>query len=289
MAQGILLALLAATVYGLLGVAYEAAGKRRYQIWDVVLYMQFTGFVIGLVISLSSRSLIFDSRLLVLGLLGAATFVGSLGSYLMACREKDIGANWTIVNLSVILPILFSILWFHDTFTVSKALAIVFTVLSIVVIGGGFQGTAAKESSFGWMKYIALAFFFNAWLPILLRFVPEGFSALFTTYLYGIGFLLVLAYRLLEGRTFNRDRGLIAISMAAAGTHWSGIMLTIAALAVIARVSSQAGIVVYPITNGLVIPVGVLLGVWILKQKIYACTIAGVGMAVIALVLLSIG
>src|SRR5579871_1621656 len=46
---------------------------------------------------------------------------------------------------------------------------------------------------------------------------------------------------------------------------------------------------VYPITNGLVIPVGVLLGVWILKQKIYVRTIAGMGMAVIALVLLSIG
>lgn len=289
MALGILLSLLAATVYGLLGVAYEAAGKRHYRTWDVVLYMQFAGLLIGLTISLASRSLIFDSRLLLLGILGAGTFVGALGSYLMACREKDIGANWTIVNLSVILPILVSVVWFHDTFTAGKAAALIFTLLSIVVIGGGPQGTTAKGRSFGWMKYIALAFFFNAWLPILLRFVPEGLAAVFTTYLYGIGFLLVLAYRLLQREPPDRDHGLIAISMAAAGTHWSGIMLTIAALAVVSRVSSQAGIVVYPITNGLVIPVGVLLGVWILKQRIYARTIAGVGMAVIALVLLSVG
>jgi drug/metabolite transporter (DMT)-like permease len=289
MRDGILLSLSAATVYGLLGVVYEAAGKRCYKIWDVVLFMQFTGLIVGVAISAINGSLFFNMRLLVLGALGGGTFVGCLGSYLMACREEDIGANWTILNLSVILPVFISILWFHDTFTAAKAIAIMLTVLSIIVIGGGFEGAKAKQRSFRWLRYIALAFFLNAWLPILLRLVPESFSAIFTTYLYGSGFLLVLAYKLLKEQSVPRDRGLIAISAAAAGTHWSGIMLTIAALAVVARVSSQAGIVVYPITNGLVIPVGVLLGAWILKQKIHTRTIAGIGMAVIALVLLSVG
>ena len=45
MTQGILLALGAALVYGFLGVSYDVAAKRNYKIWDVILYMQFTGFV----------------------------------------------------------------------------------------------------------------------------------------------------------------------------------------------------------------------------------------------------
>ena len=59
----------------------------------------------------------------------------------------------------------------------------------------------------------------------------------------------------------------MGISAAAAVTHWSGLMLTMAALVVVGRVSSQAGLVVYPITNGLVIPMAVVLGALILKQK----------------------
>jgi len=77
--------------------------------------------------------------------------------------------------------------------------------------------------------------------------------------------------------------------MGAAATHWSGIMLTMAALAVIGRVSSEAGVVVYPITNGLVIPVGVLLGVWLLKARIHSRTKIGIALAVVALVFLSLG
>jgi drug/metabolite transporter (DMT)-like permease len=287
--QGILLSLLAASLYGLLGVCYEAAGKRHYNVWDVALFMQLTGFVIGLVISGLLHSFFINLRLLGLGIVGAITFVASLGSYLMACRQRDIGANWTIVNLSVILPILFSVLWFHDTFSVGKVIAVILTVLSILIICGGFKGVGRAEGSFKWIKYIGLAFFFNAWLPILLRFVPKQQSALFTTYLYGAGFVVVLIYKFLTDSKMPSGRGLMSISVAAAGAHWSGMVLTIMALAAVGRISTQAGIVVYPITNGLVIPLGVLLGVWILKEKIYARTIAGVALGVAALVFLSVG
>lgn len=289
MIEGILLSLLAATTYGLLGVSYEVAAKRGYRIWDVVSYMQLTGLVIGSVITAFWGLPLFDGHLLALGFLGAATFVGSIACYLMASRERDIGANWTIVNLSVVLPILVSILWFHDTFTALKAVAIICTILSIVVIGGGFKGAIGGGHAVRWMKYIALAFFLNAWLPTLLRFVPEGNSALFTTYLYGIGFLLVQGYKLVLDRRWPAEKGLITVSMSAAATHWSGIMLTMAALAVVGRVSSEAGVVVYPITNGLVIPVGVLLGVWLLKEKVLPRTKIGIALAVVALVFLSLG
>ena len=172
MIEGIFLSLLAATTYGLLGVSYELAAKRRYKILDVVSYMQLTGLVIGSVITAFFGLPFFNTRLLALGFLGAATFVGSIACYLMASRERDIGANWTIVNLSVILPILVSILWFHDTFTALKALAIVFTVLSIVIIGGGFKGAKGGEHGSRWVKYIVLAFFLECMAAYLIEVCP---------------------------------------------------------------------------------------------------------------------
>ena len=287
MTPGVLLALAAALVYGFLAVSYEVAAKRHYQTWHVILYMQFTGLLIGLAVTLFLRLPIYNLRLLGMGLIGAVTFVGGVACYLQASREREIAANWTIVNLSVVLPILFSVWWFKDAFNLAKALGVLFTLAAIIVIGGGFQRTAAAERSSRWLMYIALAFFLNAWLVVLLRFVPPGRGPVFTAYLYGIGFLLVLGYTLARGPRALPDGALFAISAAAAVTHWSGLMLTMAALVVVGRVSSQAGLIVYPITNGLVIPVAVVLGALLLKQKISFRSGIGVALGIVAMLLLS--
>jgi drug/metabolite transporter (DMT)-like permease len=287
MTQGILLALAAALVYGFLGVSYEVAAKRHYKIWDVILYMQFMGFVIGLTVTALRGLPFYEPRLLAMGLLGAVTFVGGLGSYLQASRERDIAANWTIVNLSVMLPILVSVWWFKDVFSLTKGLGVIFTLTSIAVIGGGFRNVTGTAPASRWLTYISLAFFLNAWLVVLLRFVPAGYGPVFTAYLYGIGLLVVLGCKLIRDRRWPTERALVGIGVVAAMTHWSGLMLTMAALVVVGRVSSQAGLVVYPITNGLVIPVAVILGALLLKQKISARSGMGVVLGMIAMVLLS--
>jgi hypothetical protein len=177
--------------------------------------------------------------------------------------------------------------WFKDAFNFTKGLGVLFTLVSIVMIGGGFQRTATAGRSSRWFIYIGLAFFLNAWLVVLLRFVPAGRGPAFTAYLYGIGFLLVLGYKLAGNRRWPTERALIGISAAAAVTHWSGLMFTMAALVLVGRVSSQAGLVVYPITNGLVIPVAVVLGALLLKQKISFRSGMGVVLGMVAMVLLS--
>jgi drug/metabolite transporter (DMT)-like permease len=286
MTQGILLALLAATIYGFLGISFEVAAKRHYPVWDVILYKQLTGFVIGLVFAVAMGLPLYEPRLIGLGLLGAAAYVVTLAAYLTASRERDIAANWTIVNLSVVVPILISIFWFKDAFTLMKALGVVFTLASIVLIGGGGgRKLAADARPARWVRFISIAFLLNGVLVILFRFVPENYSALFTVYFYGISFMLVLPYKLARRTGLVPDRNLYFVSALGAVTHWSGIMLTMAALAVVGRVSSQAGVIVYPITNGLVIPIGVLLGAWLLKQHLHLRSAVGVGMGMAGLAL----
>lgn len=289
MTQGILLALLAATIYGFLGISFELAAKRHYPVWDVIVYKQLTGFVIGLVCAIWMGLPLFHPRLVGLGLVGAVAYVVTLAAYLTASRERDIAANWTIVNLSVVVPILISIFWFKDAFTLMKALGVGFTLASIVLIGGGGDPKKANVHLVGgsrWFRFILIAFLLNGVLVILFRFVPEGLSALFTVYFYGISFLLVLPYKIVRRTALLPGRDLYLVSALGAITHWSGIMLTMAALAAVGHVSAQAGVIVYPITNGLVIPVGVLLGAWLLKQHLHVRTALGVGMGMAALALL---
>jgi hypothetical protein len=288
MTQGILLALLAATIYGFLGISFEIAAKRHYPVWDVIVYKQLTGFVIGLVCAVGLGLPLYEPRLMGLGLIGAVAYVVTLAAYLTASRERDIAANWTIVNLSVVVPILISIFWFKDAFTRMKALGVVFTLASIILIGGGGKAKSAglAVGRPRWLRFILIAFLLNGVLVILFRFVPGNLSALFTVYFYGISFLLVLPYKIARRTALIPERNLYLVSALGAVTHWSGIMLTMAALAVVARVSTQAGVIVYPITNGLVIPIGVLLGAWLLKQRMHVRTALGVGMGMAALALL---
>jgi drug/metabolite transporter (DMT)-like permease len=287
MVQGILLALAAATIYGFLGITFEVAAKRHYPVWDVILYKQLTGFLIGLGFTATLGLPLYSPYLIGLGLIGALAYVITLAAYLTASRERDIAANWTIVNLSVALPILVSVFWFKDTFTMLKAIGVLLTLTSIALIGGGASARSAvtgRQSR--WLKFISIAFLLNGVLVILFRFVPEGHSALFTVYFYGISFLIVLPYKLYQHSRLVPERRLFAISAAGAVTHWSGIMLTMAALSVAGRASANAGVIIYPITNGLVIPIGVVLGVWLLNQKLAGRTAMGVAVGMAALVFL---
>ena len=228
MTQGILLALAAALSYGFLGISFETAGKRRYDVWTFIFYKQITGLAIGLVFTLALGTPLYSTRLIWLGLIGAASYVATLAAYLVASRERDIAANWTILNLSVILPIGVSILWFGDAFTPTKAIGVLFTLLSIALIGGGGGDLAHLWRDSAWMRCILVAFLLNGVLAMLFRFVPEGGGALFTVYFYGISFLMAAPYKWKAAQPI--DKGLLGLSALGAATHWVGIMCTMAAL-----------------------------------------------------------
>jgi len=276
MTSGVMLALAAALVFGFLGISFEVAGKRKYNVWDVILLKQAAGLLIGLAVAAFTGGLAFTPRLAVLGLIAAASYIVCLAAYLTASRERDIAANWTVVNLSVVVPVLVSVFWFHDPLTPAKAAGAVLTALSIGAIGGGFQGAGGSL----WAVAIALAFFFNAWMPVLFRFVPPGSEVLFTVYFHGLSLPILLLYKALREPRWRYSRDLAGVSLAAAVTHWGGIVLTMLALV------RASGVIVYPISNGLVIPIGVLLGLVLLKQRVRPRAALGVGLGMAGLVLL---
>lgn len=282
-----MLAVLAATVYGFLGVAFELAAKREYPKWDFMMYKQLCGTLLGLAMAVVLRLPFVAPRVLVLALVGAVFYLATLWAYLTASRERDIAANWTILNLSVVVPICLSVLQFHDKFSSSKAAGFGFTVVAIILIGG----LGAKKVNFTrkWVQWITVAFFLNGWFVILLRFVPEKLGALFTFYFYGLSTLMTLLYKVVVRENFSRQKGIYWVAALGAVTHWSGIMLTILALYLVGQVSAQAGLIVYPITNGLPIVMGVVIGSFVLRQKITTREKWGIACGGLAMVLLSWG
>lgn len=287
MVPGILFALLAATVYGLLGVAFELAAKKGYPKWDFIMLKQLCGTVIGLAFVIARRVPFNEPRVLMLAFIGAVFYVATCSAYLTASRERDIAANWTILNLSVVVPVLLSVVVFHDRLSLSKSAGFGLTVVAIILIGG--FGTTKAEVSRQWVVWIIVAFLLNGWFVILLRFVPKPASGLFTFYFYGLSALLTIVVRVCALQGSIRMSDMYPIAALGAAAHWSGIMLTIVALDHVGQVSAQAGLIVYPITNGLTIVMGVILGSLWLHQKVVARERWGMVCGVIAMAFLSFG
>lgn len=267
MASGITIALFAALAFGILGISLEIAGKRGYPPWDFVFWKQSIGLAIACGLAgYASSGPWWQPRLAALACIGAASYVLAITAYLRAARQRDIAANWTIANLSVVVPILVSVLWFGDSFGAGKAAGVALTVVSIVLIGGGFEsvGRAARAA---WARDILLAFFFNGWFPVVLRLVPEGQTELFTVYFFAASIPMVVACKLAARTRWDVSGGLLATALLGGASHMGGSLLTMLALQAAGPASQQAGVIVYSITNGLVIPVGVLLG-WLLLAQV---------------------
>jgi drug/metabolite transporter (DMT)-like permease len=285
MIQGISIAVLAATIYGFLGLAFEVAAKRGYPNWDFILYKQCFGTLLGLVVTLALRSPLFEPHVMILAFVGAVFYVFTCFAYLTASREREIAANWTILNLSVIVPVLLSVILFHDKFSYSKMLGFAFTLAAIILIGG--LGSGKMTFSRQWVLWIALAFLLNGWFVILLRFVPGKLSSLFTLYFYGFSAILALVYKMVLRQGFSRAAGIYQVAAYGAAAHWSGIMLTMIALYYVGRANGHAGLVVYPITNGLTIVMGVAIGSLFLHQAIATREKWGMACGIVAMIFLS--
>lgn len=284
MITGILIALVAAVANGLLAVIYEVCARRKYNIFEFILYAQFFGFLFGLALSIARGLSLADVNLLWLGLLASFTYLVAIYSYLMAARESDVGANWTILNLSLAIPVALSIIYFHDHLTINKGFGFVGVIASIIIIGGAASGRTASFSS-KWVKWITLAFVANGCTLIIFRFVPKNEASLFTLYFYGLSFLLVLTRKLVVRGA--PPKGLPLLSLASAAAQWTGVLLIIIALGILGSSSSDAGLIVYPITNGLVIPVGVLFAALLLGERLSRRRWVGVAVGVVSLICLA--
>jgi len=260
MIAGVLFALLAALVYGFLGVTFEAAAKRHYAPWNFIFWKQLSGTIMIFAVVVARGAPLYRPDILGLAAVGALSYVLTCFCYLTASRERDISANWT------------------------KVLGSLLTLAAIVLIGGKTKLAGLNRAS-KWATFILGAFLLNGVLSTLFRWIPDGFSFLFAAYFYVISCLMSLPFKLRHKQAPSPTKGLAGWSATGAFCHCAGMLLTIAALSAVAKVSRQAGVIVYPITNGFVIPLGVILGAIILRQTIEPRNKLGVllGMAGVAL------
>ncbi len=84
-------------------------------------------------VRLNLRSLVFNPRLA----LGVALFLGSSVFYMLGLRQGELSVLYPLVSLGYVFTLLWSRLFFHESFTRNKLLGLSLILLGIMLIGVG--------------------------------------------------------------------------------------------------------------------------------------------------------
>ena len=208
--------------------------------------------------------------------------------YIMAKSTQKIGASVTSVasKMSLVITVLFGILYFHDAINAFKIIGIVIALASVFFI----VQINPKEVNKKFIYLPVILFFGGGFIDISLNFnqvvhLKNINSGLFSTVAFTaafIGGLMVLLYRLIAGKEKLRFKNIIG-GIILGILNWLSIFLLLLTLKNPAWDSST----VYTIINIGVLLLVVFCGVLVFKEKLNTKQWIGICLAITAIVLIS--
>lgn len=280
----VLCALFAGICFSVLGLSYKVADNHRCRPLVFVAVFTLTAGTLSLIKSFSEVTTWGDSRLWVLGLAGGLSLFFAIVFLVRANALGPASLTWTITNLSLLLPIVFAAVMFHERLYWVDLGSIALFSLMLWAFGRGVAGTGEVHAGNQFMFTLMLAGVFIAngiWL-ICTRLTEQMFHgqnsagfpiiAFFSAACYAI-----LAYLLREGRQpWHAAEWKVGIFGGAASGI--GTMFFLGAM-------TLPAIIVFPVGQGISLLGGVALTTIIYKERFTAMKFLGVILGLLVLLL----
>lgn len=227
-----------------------------------------------------------DWRLWALGTAMGANLFINLGLVVVVNRLGPASVSWTILNLSILVPIFLASLLLHDPFLRIDVLLVALFILMLLAIRRGIaQGhDPILGSPLRFWLLLLVVFLLNGLFQFGAKlkdtFFQEGSAAGLATLFYGSGMVLALATHALQtgGVRFTRDEWLTG--------GMAGVCSCVGCLLLLHGMSLPV-IVVFPVSIGISLIGGIALTAVIYRERINVSKIVGWGLGVV-LVLLAV-
>jgi drug/metabolite transporter (DMT)-like permease len=201
-----------------------------------------------------------------------------------SCSIAPLSLIWTITNLAPLVPVAAGILFFSERLTAGAGIALVLFCGMVALFARGVGRAGDIRTGKAWTAAAACAAILatnGLWLvctKLKERLFDGAFSAQFMLVCYGTAALCsVLWYVKRHGRT-----RLHAVEWAAGGcagaASAAGTLLLLGAM-------SLPSAVVFPVSTGLSLVIGVALGAAIFRERMNFGKLAGIGLGCAAVVL----
>ena len=276
LAAGVVIGTLAVVVYK----AALAANARRLPMLAVERLTIVILFCLYALVS--SDGYTHGPEIVILALVGGLSIAVSRLLLLTAMRLGPAGLSWTILNLSICLPVLFSIVW-GERPTAWQTWGLLLVPACIVLMGRSNAPGQAQSTTRGWLLCILISFLLEGILGTTFKLVKELDLAA-SRYMFILLFNFV-GVVVLAGATAVRS----AVPQRLEVWHGiqSGLCCGIATIFWIEAIMLLPGIVFFPIATvfGVMLTIVIMRLAW--NERLNPSQLCGLGLAIAAIVMIS--
>lgn len=280
------------------GSGYKVATTMRLRRPVVGSIMLLAGGLILGVVGLWRGNLHFSMRQLALAVAAGVSLYLCTAAFFQVMRYGRLAIQWTVINMAVAVPTLFSITVWGERPTGLIWAGFVAAAAAMVFMGIDKGKTRHRDSSHGgvdprlgamarlkWSLLIAVAFLGTGFVQVFHKaMVEDGVSAQFFGYLWvcmmsgGVLGALYLAYR--RCRPSAREVGL--------GLYMA-VSMTLAMGALLVALAALPAIVVLPLRSACAIVLTTLLSIVVWGERVQWPGMVGLGLAIVAICCLQAG
>jgi drug/metabolite transporter (DMT)-like permease len=287
---GYVFLLLALTAFGTLGIFHKIADHPQCRPKMTALLLFFWGCVFSVIYTAAwdSKGMHFPGRVVLIGSFTGAIAALALFVFQTALRYGKISTSWLIVNLTSAVPVLVSILLFHEKLSVAKSSGILLVFIAIVLLWldkrrdlQKMDPAQASEQKSKWLPLMLLTFLgqglASTGSKVLVESGVGDFVWQFLIVLYGAGFLMMLLLSILREAWPNRREVFTATVM--------GLCSVAGNCGITMALKTVKGSIAYPVNNGSLLIV-VIAGILFFKEKIHPVGFMGIVFGISAVLVL---
>lgn len=241
--------------------------------------------VIALTLIIFSRASLFSFQTLIFGAGLGLLFVLSFFAYAKAISYAGTGLATTSSRLSVIIPILFSILIFNELPNELHLLGFTFTLITFILFY--FSVKRNHKHGEGLLKYLFLVAVFigiginDFAIKVFKSWRPEQEESFFVFFIFSSAFVYSIIFILIKKIKIIRQTALWGIAL--------GVPNVFSTIFLLAALTVLPAILVYPLMNVGIILFTTLLAFLIWKEKLNRWGILALSSGILAILFLSLG
>jgi drug/metabolite transporter (DMT)-like permease len=241
--------------------------------------------VIALTLIIFSRASLFSFQTLIFGAGLGLLFVLSFFAYAKAISYAGTGLATTSSRLSVIIPILFSILIFNELPNELHILGFTFTLITFILFY--FSVKRNHKHGEGLLKYLFLVAVFigiginDFAIKVFKSWRPEQEESFFVFFIFSSAFVYSIIFILIKKIKIIRQTALWGIAL--------GVPNVFSTIFLLAALTVLPAILVYPLMNVGIILFTTLLAFLIWKEKLNRWGILALSSGILAILFLSLG
>lgn len=209
-------------------------------------------------------------------------FIGNFLMYSKSVHANGVGVSISSMRVSLLVPVLISLYLYQESITWTAASGIVLVIGALILLIPKKKGIKIGRMDAGWL--LLFIFLISGFADASLKVYEEEFSQqfnelLFMSLVFGSAFLIGAIAMMVRKEAFFTTRETVMGCFIGIPNLYSAVFLIYA-------LTDIDGAIAYPMVNMLSVIAGTALGIWFWKDEITTLQLLGIGIAVIAIVLL---